>query len=136
MKEFRSAYSGPVRFAFSTNGPSLTRQSFKDECDINLIMRRYENNGILPPVMGSEARFLDCTGEDYQSAMFLISAARSQFMDLPSSLRDRFENDPGRLLEFLNDDSNMDEAIKLGLHPKPGAEPAPVAVRVVAQSDT
>ena len=30
-------------------------------------------------------------------------------------VRDRFQNDPGRFLEFANDASNYDEALKMGL---------------------
>ena len=37
------------------------------------------------------------------------------FDSLPSSLRERFSNDPSRLLAFVDDESNFDEAVKLGL---------------------
>ena len=34
---------------------------------------------------------------------------------MPAEVRDRFQNDPGRFLEFANDASNYDEALKMGL---------------------
>ena len=33
----------------------------------------------------------------------------------PRNYRDRFQNDPGRFLEFANDASNYDEALRMGL---------------------
>ena len=36
-------------------------------------------------------------------------------MALPSDVRSRFGNNPAELLDFLNDNSNYDEAIRLGL---------------------
>ena len=34
---------------------------------------------------------------------------------MPAEVRDRFQNDPGRFLEFANDASNYEEALKMGL---------------------
>jgi len=36
-------------------------------------------------------------------------------MALPAQLRVRFDHDPVKLLEFLENDQNRDEAIQLGL---------------------
>jgi phage internal scaffolding protein len=42
------------------------------------------------------------------------------FNDLPSSIRSRFGNDPAAFLDFVNDEGNADEMIKLGLIEKTG----------------
>ena len=42
---FRSAYARRDRLSVDVVGPSLTKQSFKDQCDINRIMRRYSAGG-------------------------------------------------------------------------------------------
>ena len=34
---------------------------------------------------------------------------------MPAEVRDRFQNDPGRFLEFANDASNYEEALKMSL---------------------
>ena len=52
---------------------------------------------------------------DYQSSFELIRSAQAQFDALPSSVRDRFDNDPSKLIAFLNDPDNRAEAEKLGL---------------------
>ena len=46
--------------------------------------------------------------------MNVIRAAEA-FAAMPADVRDRFQNDPGRFLEFANDASNYDEALKMGL---------------------
>ena len=41
--------------------------------------------------------------------------AQQSFESLPSELRGRFENDPAKLIDFLSDERNNAEAVKLGL---------------------
>lgn len=115
-KTFRTAY-GPklkVPLKFPAH-EGRTKQSFKDECDINTIMRRYQQTGTLEHVQRREAQYADCTGRDYQTAMELIANARSAFEELPAAVRDRFDNDPAELLDFVRDPDNAEEAAELGL---------------------
>ena len=39
-------------------------------------------------------------------------------MQLPAKARARFQNDPQQFMEFMNDEENIAEAIKLGLATK------------------
>ena len=95
--------------------PSLAQQQFKDETDINNILRQFNITGILPEAPLSP-RYGDFTGiVDYHTALNAVIAAEDGFMELPADLRARFQNDPENLINFLNDESNKDEAIKLGL---------------------
>lgn len=94
---------------------SKTQQHFKDEVDINEIVRRFGLTHTMPeaprlPTYG------DFTGiSDYKTAMDAVVAARDGFMELPAELRATFENDPQRLLDFLSDDKNRAKAEELGL---------------------
>jgi len=95
--------------------PTLAQQHFKDECDINNILRQFNITGLLPEAPLSP-RYGDFTGiMDYHTALNAVIAAEDGFMALPADLRARFANDPENLINFLNDESNKDEAIKLGL---------------------
>jgi phage internal scaffolding protein len=95
--------------------PSLAQQHFKDECDINNILRQFNVTGLLPEAPLSP-RYGDFTGiVDYHSALNAVIAAEDEFMALPADLRARFQNDPEQLINFLDDSSNFDEAVKLGL---------------------
>lgn len=97
-------------------GEGRTKQQFKDECDINVIMKRYQNTGVLENVRDARnARFADVTSYDFQNAMDILADARTAFEELPASIRDRFNNDPAELLDFVHDKDNQEEAADLGL---------------------
>lgn len=124
---FRSAYDPQMRVAIDASAGGRTQQNFKDECDVNVIMARYLATGVVPGQFGQqEQRFLEASTYDFQDAMFLVAGAASAFEQLPAKLRDRFQNEPSRLLEFLNDDRNRAEAVELGLVVVP-PPPAPLA---------
>lgn len=114
---FRTAY-GPrlegTGYAFTK--PSLTKQSFKAECDINNIISRYNKTGMLDHVMKTGGRYGDfCDVEDYHTSVLKVVEAQRMFESLPSTLRSRFANDPGNFLMFVQDPANVDEMVKLGL---------------------
>lgn len=122
--------SPSVRFAKA----SLTRQEFADESDLNKIMEKYAA-GIAPIPRGDRApMFGDFSNlPDYQTSLEMIRQADDAFMNLPSKLRERFDNDPGKLLEFLGDKANREEAISLGLIDKP-VETKPVDTKLVEEA--
>jgi phage internal scaffolding protein len=97
--------------------PSLALQSMADECDINHIMRRFELTGELPFNTNTRpASYGDFTQlTDYQSSLNLVIQAEEAFMSLPAVVRDRFNNGPSRLIDFVSNDANYEEAKRLGL---------------------
>lgn len=105
------------------NAPSMTKQSFKDECDINKLMKRWSASGDLSNVLrsfelenGFRASYGDYTGvQSYHESLNRVLAAENAFMQLPSSLRERFRNDPGEFLAFVQDPENERELVELGL---------------------
>lgn len=107
----------------TTGEPTKTQQQFKDDADINTIVRRFGITGQLPNGIGipRSGDFTNIT--DFQTAMNTVIAAQDAFMLLPGETRARFNNNPQQLLAFLDDPANRDEAIKLGIIEKP---PAPV----------
>jgi hypothetical protein len=95
--------------------PTLAQQNFKDECDINNIVRQFGLTGELPSQPLSP-QYGDFTGVlDYHTAVNAVLAAQDQFMELPAQLRARFDNDPAKLIDFLDKQENREEATKLGL---------------------
>lgn len=107
-----------IQKSFST--PSLTKQSHRDECDINRIMAKYEKTGVIDHVNTYQGNYGDATGvTSYHQAMNQIRAADDAFMSLPSQIRAKFQNDPGTFLEFMDDPENNDEKILLGLLNEP-----------------
>lgn len=124
QKVFRNAYSPRKRVVTPVVGESRTKQSFRDECDINRIMARYQKTGVLEFLEKREARYADVSSLDYQEACNLVAGAQSMFHELPSALRSRFDNDPAQLLAFLDNAANLQEAIDLGLVERPASVPA------------
>lgn len=120
--KFRSAYDGVgYKHAIDfTNSKTRTKQSFKEECDVNNIMKRYQRDGVIAHRNEFGGNYGDFMTEiDYHSAMNQIAKAQQMFEGLPSSIRNRFNNDPAEYLAFVHDPENKDEMVKLGLMKKP-----------------
>lgn len=109
------------------NEPSLTNQQFARECDINVIVSQFQKTGLVThlangaPQSGDFTDFGDSTY--FQSAQNYLIEAQSAFDALPAEVRARFSNDPAKLLDFVNNQDNQDEAIKLGLAVRKPEEP-------------
>ena len=101
---------------------SLAQQHYKEECDINTILEKFNVTGLLPQAPLSP-RYGDFTGvSDYHTALNRVYAAQEEFDALPAQIRARFDNDPANLIEFLENSDNRPEAEELGLVEKAAAE--------------
>lgn len=123
----RTPYNYDTNAASNESGlaceePSLAQQHFKDECDINNILRQFNITGLLPESPLSP-RYGDFSGiSDYHTALNRVIAAQDEFDGLPAQIRARFDNDPAKLIEFMENEQNRPEAEKLGLVEKAAAE--------------
>ncbi len=101
--------------------PTMAQQQFREETDINTILERFGRTGefIAPLRMPEYGDYTQVT--DYHTAMNAVLAAQADFEALPAKLRSRFDNNAGKFVDFVMDDSNREEAIRLGLieAPKP-----------------
>ena len=91
------------------------KQEFKDECDINVIFMRHPEG---PPAWSSPPNLTYgdfAQAPDFLDAQLLVKAAEEQFLQLPVKLRDRFQHNPARFLDFVHDKANLNEAKVLGL---------------------
>lgn len=96
--------------------PGKTQQEFRDEVDINRIMRRVIGGGEFPPELrvGSFGDFSEVP--DFRSSLDLIRHAEEQFQALPALVRDRFQNDAAKFLEWAHDpNTKLEEAEALGI---------------------
>jgi len=96
---------------------SMTQQQFRDECDINVIMKRYERSGTLPEgISGAQPQFGDFSDvPDFQTIQNTVVAVQMAFNRLPASTRARFDHSPQKALDFLSNSENTPEAFKLGM---------------------
>lgn len=118
-KKIYSLLNRPKGSTLQFGNKDLTQQQFKNDADINEIVRRAKKTGSLidPSIkVGRVPQFGDFSGVvDYHTAQNQLIEAKNAFMQLDPYVRQRFRNDPHELIEFLSDDKNRDEAEKLGL---------------------
>lgn len=108
------------------------KQSFKDQCDINKILKKFKKvvgKDFLSTFNGYQGgQFADVTNvPDLQNAMEIVARAEGNFMTLPAMVRKRFDNDPLVFAAFATDPKNLDEMVNLGLAKKPVPSAAPEA---------
>lgn len=117
-KPHRWAYA-QIRYRSQLTFPpdGRTKQAFKDECDINKIMDRYQKTGILPDTIHRVAQYIDATDPnfDFQHAMEQVAQAKTMFENIPAAIRERFENDPAKFVEFCENPANLPELTEMGL---------------------
>lgn len=115
MPTIYSEFSPPPAVDVDVSDPSLTVQSFADEADINWIMAKYSQDafeantsartvrqGLLDPAAFADVSYVT----NYQDALERIKNAEIAFMECPAKVRDRFDNDVGKMVEYLMDPDN------------------------------
>nr|QJB20111.1 MAG: internal scaffolding protein [Microvirus sp.] len=108
--------NGTTRVYTIFTKPSRTQKQFKDEVNINKIMSKYKKTGIVNHLNHKQGQYQDLLqAGSYQESLDHVMKAQQLFNELPSELRSRLQNDPQKLIEFLADPKNDDEAIRLGL---------------------
>lgn len=109
--------------ALSDFGPSRTQQHQRDETDINFIVKRYMQTGVLPQ-SALQPLYGDFESLSFHEAQNKIRAAQEAFNLIPAEIRARFDNDPGKFVDFASNPENEDELIRLKLRdPRPAVVP-------------
>lgn len=99
------------------NGEPVTHQSFKDECDINHMISKFQRTG---EITGNplNPQYLDVSNAlDFQNAKNRVLEAEQAFSQLPAKLREQYKNDPFKFLEAVDDGSAQPILKELGLLP-------------------
>lgn len=116
---------------------SMTRQEFKEECDINTLMAKFDEhvhggpNGLMS--MDPAAMYVDLTEMprdlmEYHEYMF---RAENAFMSLPAVVRKEFDNSAHAFAEFAADPENLSQMRTWGLAAPEPQETPPMKVEVV-----
>lgn len=104
--------------------PSLTVQDEKDESDINYIVNKYADGqkGIATLDLGDSSQYAflqfgDATlPGDYSTALELVSGVREEFYSLPAYVRAKFDHDPMKFIDQLNDPATLEYLQREGLY--------------------
>lgn len=110
MRKFRKAYDKQrrVRLNFDED-KGLTIQEQKDECDINHILEKYTRTGLINHVNTNEPQFGEFANFDFREQQTLIAKATQLFMKLPAAVRQQFDNDPAKYIEFVKSPENVED---------------------------
>ena len=126
--KFNSGYSPIPKADTEVVGESMTEQHHTKHCDINNIIKRFKRDGVIEHVDQREPQYTDVSScPDYHGALEIVRATEEMFSSLPAELRDKFRNDAGVYLEWINDPANAEEAIEMGLLPGEQVSTAPEA---------
>lgn len=95
----------------------MTKQGFKDDCDLNILLKRQEQGAnVLAGLIKENPMYGDFTDvPTFDKALNIVALAQEQFDALDAKIRARFGNDPAKFLAFANDGRNISEMISMGL---------------------
>lgn len=110
--EFHTQFSGRVRVPEVNEEPSRTHQSFKDEVDVNNIVKRHTDGRIPLPSVGMIYQDVSEL-TDYRDAIDNVKRVTEIFMSLPATSRAYFNHDAAAFLDwsFENDAAAVDALV-------------------------
>lgn len=125
MAKLLDVYRPHKRVQIDCSPHGRTKSEFKKECDVNEIMRKFEKNQLISHVNDHQGDYGDfSTFEDYHASVNAVLEANDAFASVPSKIRATFNNDPAQFLQFVQDPSNLDQMVEMGLaHKRPEAPP-------------
>lgn len=66
-----------------SNVEKITRDSFAPECDVNNIVNRYVQTGMVANVARGKPQFIDCPEQDFTQSAFIAAEVASQAETAP-----------------------------------------------------
>lgn len=115
----------PSRYV--SDQPSMTKQSFKDEVNINTIMSRFISTGQITHLNHNAPNYGVAPSADFREALEIVQNSEESFATLPAEIRQKFGNDPYQFLAFVEDSSNARELADMGLISIRDDQPPPVS---------
>ncbi len=83
-----------------------TKQSFKDETDIDKIMARFQVTGTISHLAKYEGTYSDFSDFDFHIQQNMLSRGEQIFADLPAEIRREFGQSPAAFFKYVNDPEN------------------------------
>lgn len=109
-----------------------TDQSFLKDCEMSFIMAKFSKTGVVDHLNRYQGDYSDFSdAHDYHEALNAVIAADEMFMSLPADVRIKFDNNPGRFLDFVDNPDNMSEMVEMGL-----VVPREAPVKEIESSDS
>ncbi len=114
---------------------SRTKQAHKDECDINLIIKRHQHTGAISHLNPNAPRFGDfATPYDLKSAIDAVNEASATFEALSADIRAAAQNSPVQFLEMLDQEDGRAALADAGLDITVPQKPQDEQKKLIPQS--
>ena len=95
---------------------SMTQTQFKDECNINSIMKKYHQGFAITHLNKQVPEWGDFGGvTNMQDALDLVREGETEFMAMNSSVRAAANHDPVQFIEMMGSDEGQQELHAAGL---------------------
>ena len=92
---------------------SRTKQSFKEDCDINNIVRKFAD-GVMPVTNPVEPQYGDSPTMDLKEALDAVFHAKGEFNALSEDDKSLFDFDQSNYFDFLADPDRFYNEIRAG----------------------
>ena len=125
----------PSERVVSPKGIKPAKQEFKDDADLNSIMRKFQKSDAIDHFAKYQGEYGGIGPANLQQAMNTVITAQTMFDELPSSVRNRFSNSPQDFLEFVQNPDNYQEAQELNIGLAPEAEAIAIERQEAAKSE-
>ncbi len=89
-----------------------TKQSFKDETDIEKIMARFDVTGTISHLSKWQGVYADFSDFDFHEQSTKLTRGREIFDELPAEVRQEFGQSPAAFFNYVNDPANADDLRK------------------------
>ncbi len=137
--KFKTPYGDRGRSSFETTGESLTQQSHAAAADVRNIIKQYDRTGLIANVNKGIAQYGDYSEiNEFSEAQQIVARANESFAQIPSHIREQFNNNAGLFFEFATDPKNSEKMIEMGLAEAPVVETDPNGIleEVKTKSET
>lgn len=99
-----------------TGQTSMTKQADVERSEIQLLLKKYDKSFLIQQSQAITNQYSDVAiGFDLQDAYNKIRGVESMFMELPSAIRNRFDNNPAKFVDFCENPDNIDDMVLMNL---------------------
>lgn len=108
--------------------PITAKQEHKQDSDIVAVFNRAKEQNFAPGTIrtniqrklsNAQPMWGEIPSTDFQEFSQIVDNARQQFRKLPAAVRDFFNNDPKRLLEYIENPANHPHCVKMKIMTMP-----------------
>lgn len=122
----RDPYTPFEKPTIDASKDGLTKQSFKDDCDMNIIVRKYQQSGFVDHINRQNPNFGIAPNSDFYQTQLAIANVKSLYENLSDVSRGRFAS-VSDLMEALIDPARITELTDLGIFQETEPQLLPLA---------